>query len=171
MWRNRWCRTPPSRRRGERPWNQGQGSSHPRSGDDGYRLCTCILWIMSLWRAAPGNLLPLPVPEVLEVGGRATTLLRPVRQRLARRRAVERLGAHALEATRTEVRPAPPLSWYGGESFAPANSERDLASLHFCGRPPRTSAANLWTSSHQHPQPVLLQGRRSVSSGPQNTQP
>ena len=45
--------------------------------------------LKSLWRLVPGDFLPLPAPEALELNARAATS-RPVQQRLTRRQAVER---------------------------------------------------------------------------------
>ena len=104
------------------------------------------------WRPVARNLIPLPLPEVLQISEGAHSLSRPVRQRLLRRRAKDLrlaetvralnfLDGHmwdstcrpseaqnsALEAIRREVELSPPP--LDGEHVGQAAYEPDLVSL------------------------------------------
>ena len=76
------------------------------------------------WRPVARDLLPLPLPEVMQISDDARLLSRPVRQRLLRRRAMDLRVAETVQA----------LNFLDGHTWDPncRPSQAQNAALHFC---------------------------------------
>ena len=76
------------------------------------------------WRLVARDLLPLPLPEVMQISDDARLLSRPVRQRLLRRRAMDLRVAETVQA----------LNFLDGHTWDPncRPSQAQNAALHFC---------------------------------------